>query len=159
MVGIHRIHPEFPTGLANLVGKAKSLVGNPLFLLGTIAVTIDAVARGIFESIARDAIDEILDIVQPITVLPDQQGRIRRDNIQSFVPGFSGHFDFKFKSQLPKHARESFLRRFQRVCHAKNLTADLFMVKLISRSGQRKKRRTARRMILRPRAPERAEAG
>lgn len=121
MVGIHGVHPELTPGFLDLLGQFSGLLGHPFLLLGAVAITINTIAWRITIFPANDAIDKILKIIKTVPVFPNQQSRIRRNNIECFVTGFSENLDLEFKSKFPKHARKSFLRIINRVCHGEIL--------------------------------------
>lgn len=68
-------------------------------------------------SIPSDSVHKILDIIQAVSIPPNQKRGIIRDNIKNLISGITRDFHLKFKPKLSKHARQSFLRIINRVCH------------------------------------------
>jgi hypothetical protein len=67
---------------------------------------------GVWHLTPEDAIDQILDVIQAVSVLPDHRLFLRRENLQAGTFGGFLNLDLCHDSEVAEHGIEDFLGEF-----------------------------------------------
>lgn len=93
LVGIQALHHERFAGFEHALGFGAGAAQQLGFGAGAVVITINAHTGGIFPLGLHDAVDEVLQVIQAVTVLANEEAGIRAGNHEQGAVLVGGNLD------------------------------------------------------------------
>lgn len=110
VVGVERAHLDRLAARHDPLGDASDFLAQAVFLDRPEVAAVHLDTLGLGQVFAEDAVDEVLEVVEPLAILANEEFTLARVNLQAgAVVGFL-LLDGRRETQVPQHRVEDLVR-------------------------------------------------